>query len=187
MKDIQRFNVLKDVINKKLTGSQAAELLGLSYIHISRLKKKLLTDGFEALLRKSHPSPPNKKITDSQRIKIIKLRRETYPNFNINHFKDKLNQLHHIHFSYTSMRQILIDAGLQSPKKKKIIHRQKRRMPKAGMLIQMDSSQHRWLEHIPEKWWLTAMIDDATNEVPYARFFPKILSLAKYACYQKLY
>lgn len=25
MKDIQRFNILKDVINKKLTGSQAAE------------------------------------------------------------------------------------------------------------------------------------------------------------------
>jgi len=46
-------------------------------------------------------------------------------------------------------------------------------MPKAGMLTQMDSSQHRWLEHIPEKWWLTAIIDDATNEVPYARFFPK--------------
>jgi hypothetical protein len=37
----------------------------------------------------------------------------------------------------------------------------------------MDSSQHQWLEHIPQKWWLIAMIDDATNEVPYARFFPE--------------
>lgn len=93
MKDIQRFNVLKDIINKKLTGSQAAELLGLTYVHISRLKKKLLTGGFEALLRKSPPSPPNKKITESKRSKIIKLRKEIYPDFNINHFNDKLNQL----------------------------------------------------------------------------------------------
>jgi len=46
-------------------------------------------------------------------------------------------------------------------------------MPKAGMLAQMDSSFHRWLEHIPEKWWLTAMIDDATNEAPYPRFSPE--------------
>jgi len=173
MKDIQRFNVLKDIINKKLTGSQAAELLGLTYVHISRLKKKLLTGGFEALLRKSPPSPPNKKITESKRSKIIKLRKEIYPDFNINHFNDKLNQLHHIHFSYTSIRKILIDAGLHSPKKKKIVHRQRRRMPKAGMLVQMDSSQHRWFEHIREKWWLTAMIDDAINEVPYVRFFPE--------------
>lgn len=173
MKDIQRFNVLKDVINKKLTGSQAALLLGITYVHVSRLKKKLLTGGFKALLRKSPPSPPNKKITEAKRTKIIKLRKELYPDFNINHFKDKLHQSHRLRFSYTSIRKILIEEALHFPKKKKIVHRQRRRMPKAGMLVQMDSSQHRWLEHIPEKWWLTAMIDDATNEVPYARFFPK--------------
>jgi len=45
-------------------------------------------------------------------------------------------------------------------------------MPYAGMLIQMDSSQHNWIPEIPEKWWLTADIDDATNEVPFARFYP---------------
>ncbi|MEW6374520.1 MAG: hypothetical protein AB1502_01840 [Thermodesulfobacteriota bacterium] len=36
----------------------------------------------------------------------------------------------------------------------------------------MDSSQHQWLLNIPEKLWLIAMIDDANNEVPYAKFFP---------------
>ncbi|MBI4681138.1 MAG: hypothetical protein HY753_08080, partial [Nitrospirae bacterium] len=59
-----------------------------------------------------------------------------------------------------------------SPKKKKKVFRRRRRMSKAGMLIQMDSSQHQWIESIPTKWWLIAMIDDATNEIPYARFFP---------------
>ena len=46
-------------------------------------------------------------------------------------------------------------------------------MPKAGMLVQMDSSQHYWLPLVENKWWLVAMVDDATNEVPYAHFFPK--------------
>jgi len=57
--------------------------------------------------------------------------------------------------------------------KKKIVHGQRRRMLKAGMLVQMDSSEHNWLEYIPEKWWLIAMIDDAINEVSYAKFFVK--------------
>lgn len=173
MKDIQRYQILKDIIEKKLKGCQAAEILGITYVHVSRLKKKLLTEGFEGLLRKPPASPPNKKIVTTEIFKIIELRKKIYYDFNINHFKDKLHELHHLPYSYPSIRKILIDAGLHTPKKKKVVHRQRRRMPKAGMLIQMDSSQHNWLPQIKEKWWLTAMIDDATNEVPYAQFYPK--------------
>ena len=45
-------------------------------------------------------------------------------------------------------------------------------MPKAGLLIQMDSSEHNWLPFIKEKWLLTATIDDATSEVPFAKLYP---------------
>ena len=41
MKDIQRFKVLKDVVDKRLTGIEAAQLLNLHPVHISRLKQKL--------------------------------------------------------------------------------------------------------------------------------------------------
>lgn len=173
MKDIQRHKVLSDLIEKRLNGSQAAELLGLSYVHISRLKKKVLNGGLEAILRKPPSSPPNQNITHSMIEEIVKLRKAIYYDFNIMHFKDKLDEVHKIHLSYESIRQILIQAKEHQPKKKRKIHRQRRRMPKAGLLEQMDSSQHRWLAHIPQKWWLTAIIDDASNEVPYARFFPK--------------
>ncbi|GFP25929.1 hypothetical protein HKBW3S25_01413, partial [Candidatus Hakubella thermalkaliphila] len=173
MKDIQRYKVLKDVLDKRLKGIEAAQLLNLTPIHISRLKTRLLKRGFEALLRRTPPSPPNKRINDSLTKEILKLRQDFYYDFNILHFKDKLGENHDLQLSYESLRQILIKAGEHNPKKKKKVHRQRRRMPKAGMLVQMDSSQHQWLKHIPEKWWLVAMIDDATNEVPYARFFPK--------------
>jgi hypothetical protein len=33
---------------------------------------------------------------------------------------------------------------------KKKVHRMRRRMPKSGMLVQMDSSFHNWLPHIKE-------------------------------------
>lgn len=173
MKDIQRYKVLKDVIEKKIKGIEASQLLSLSYVHVSRLKGRLLKEGFLGLLRKVPPSPPNKKTTPEMIEEILRSRREFYYDFNIMHLRDKLEENHNIHLCYETLRQILIKAKEHSPRKKKVIYRQRRRMPKAGMLVQMDSSQHQWLEHIPEKWWLIAMIDDATNEVPYARYFPK--------------
>ena len=85
------------------------------------------------------------------------------------HFRDKLLEIHHQKLSYESIRKILINAN---------VHRRRRRMPKIGMLVQMDSSFHQWIESILQDWALIAMIDDASNEVPYARFFPKDTTLA---------
>ncbi|GAB6184255.1 hypothetical protein JCM13991_19960 [Thermodesulfovibrio hydrogeniphilus] len=94
-----------------------------------------------------------------------------YWDFNILHFKDKLKDVHDINLSYESIRKILIQEGLHEPKKKRKVYRRRRRMPKAGMLVQMDSSQHRWIEGIGQQWWLVAMIDDADGFV-YAEFHP---------------
>lgn len=142
-------------------------------MHISRLKARIRAGGFEEILRKPPPSPPNKKISEPEAQRILKLRKELYYDFNVMHFMDKLHEVHKIPYCYESMRQLLIKNNLHSPKRKKKIHRQRRRMPKAGMLVQMDSSQHFWLPLVEDKWWLIAMIDDATNEVPYAQFFHK--------------
>ncbi len=172
MKDIQKYKILKDVIEKKLKGSQAAQILNLTPVHVSRLKKRLLKGGFHGLLRKLPASAPNKKICDKDVGKILKLRKELYYDFNIMHFMDKLHEVHKISYCYESIRQILIKHNGHLPKKKKKVYRQRRRMPKAGMLVQMDSSLHYWLPLVENKWWLIAMIDDANNEVAYARFSP---------------
>ncbi len=173
MKDIQKHKVLTDVIEKRLKGVEAAQVLKLTPVHISRLKTRLLKEGFEGLLRKSPCSAPINKIPQTAIEEIISLRKELYYDFNIMHFMDKMHEVHKMPYSYESLRQILIKNHLHNPKKKKKVHRQRRRMPKSGMLIQMDSSFHQWLPLVENKWWFTAMIDDATNEVPYAKFFPK--------------
>ncbi len=173
MKDIKRFKVLKDVIEKKLQGTQAARLLGLSIVHVSRLKKRLLAAGFEGLLRKPALAPPSNKIPERDLKTILRLRKKLYYDFNIMHFMDKLRDFHKLVYSYEAIRQILIQHQEHAPRKRKKVHRQRRRMPKAGLLVQMDSSQHHWLPQIKAKWWLIAMIDDATNEIPYAYLFPQ--------------
>ena len=173
MKDIQRYKVLKDVIDKKLKGSEAAHILGLSCVHLSRLKKRLLEEGFDGLLRKSPASAPHRKISEKEVKQIITLRKKLYYDFNIMHFMDKLHEVHKMPYCYESVRQILMKNQEHFPRKKKKVYRQRRRMPKAGMLVQMDSSLHYWLPLVEDKWWLIAMIDDATNEVSYAQVFPK--------------
>lgn len=170
MKDVQRYKIIKDVLDKRLKAISASSILNLSYIHLLRLKQKVKKYGFRGLLRSGRDAP--NKLAEKLVDKVIELRKKYYHDFNIMHFKDKLDEIHKIHLSYESIRKILIQAQEHYPKKKRIVHRLRRRMPKAGMLIQMDSSQHLWLEHIPDKWWLIAAIDDATNEVPIAKFFP---------------
>ncbi|NQT22592.1 MAG: ISNCY family transposase [Candidatus Omnitrophica bacterium] len=171
MKDLKRHRIIQDTLDKRLSSKEASMLLSLSYRQFLRLKEKVKSGGLEAILRPSREAP--NKIPGERIKKIIKLRKEIYYDFNIRHFMDTLYDDHKIHCSYESLRQILIDNNEHNPKKRKKIHRQRRRMPKAGLLEQMDSSQHRWLHHIKEKWWLIAIIDDATNEVPYAVFVPK--------------
>ena len=173
VEDIQRYKVLNDVVEKKLKGMEAAQLLNLSYVHISRLKAKLIKEGFEGILRKPPLVSPNQRISDLDIQKMIKLHKKFYYGFNVMHFMDKLHEVHQMPYCYESIRRILIKNNLHNPRKKKKVYRRRRRMPEAGMLVQMDSSQHLWLPHIPDKWWLVIMIDDATSEIPYAQFFPK--------------
>jgi len=170
MKDIKRHDLIQDVLAKRLKGTEAAELLGIHYIHFLRLKKKIAESGINGILRHGREAP-NKKIDKFSKI-VAKLYKKYYYDFNVSHFNEKLSQHHGITLSYESTRRILIREELHTPRKKKIVHRQRRRMPQMGLLLQMDSSQHHWLTGVKQKWWLIAIIDDASSEVLYARFFP---------------
>lgn len=170
MQDIKKIEVFNQLINKQITGYQAAGLLGITHVHISRLKHKVIKYGTHSLLRIKKES--ERKIPSTQLQQIALLYKNTYPAFNVMHFKDKLQEVHNIKLAYETIRKILIAYHLHQPKQKKKIHRQRRRMSKSGMLVQMDSSQHQWLPAIENLWWLTAIIDDATNEVPFAKFYP---------------
>lgn len=169
MRDLMKYEVLQQLLKGEIKGAQAASLLGYTQVHVSRLKKRLQNGGFESLLRPTKPSP--RKIPQRIVQEIVSLHEQRYWDFNILHFKDKLEEMHNIRLSYATIRKILVSWNLHMPKKRKKVYRRRRRMPKAGMLIQMDSSEHNWLPFIEKKWWLTAATDDATNEAPYAKLY----------------
>lgn len=67
----KRYHVHKDVLDKKLKGSEAAQILGLSSAYLPRLKKRLLYDGFDGLLRKFPASAPHKKISEKDARQVL--------------------------------------------------------------------------------------------------------------------
>ncbi|MFN3739830.1 MAG: hypothetical protein ACK4TF_04055 [Thermodesulfovibrionales bacterium] len=176
--EMKRYEVLRPQVLRHITFKEAKDLhcyfatFGISYKQAIRLKKRFIEEGLEGLLRREPENPPNLKLTPELRGEIIKLRESLYWDFNILHFKEALKDRHEISLSYESIRKVLIKAGLHEPDRRGKVYRRRRRMPRAGMLVQMDSSQHRWIESIEEPWWLVAMIDDADGFV-YAEFYPK--------------
>ena len=72
----------------------------------------------------------------------------------------------------TTLRRILVSAGLSSPRRISLPkHRVRRqRMPRAGMMTQLDGSHHRWLAEGGPQFALLFAVDDATGSVANALF-----------------
>ena len=103
---------------------------------------------------------------------MVRLAGTRYQGANHTHLSELLSEREGIDIGRTTLRRILLDAGLSSPRRRRPPkHRVRRqRMPRAGMLIQLDGSYHRWLaEHSPPFTLLLA-VDDATGSVVNALF-----------------
>ena len=164
MKELNRYRILKDVLKHNIPLTQGARLIGISYRQALRLKKRVMLEDIEGIISR-HRTPHNR-VPNALREKIVALYINEYGSrFNILHFKEKLEEKHCINLSYETVRQILIKAKCHKVKRHRHKHRSKRkRMPYKGMLLQMDSSQHKWIEGIKKKGvFLALYVDNASH------------------------
>ena len=103
---------------------------------------------------------------------VLELARSTYAGCNTQHLSELLAEREGITLSCSSVRCILLEAGIRSPRKRRPPkHRSRRgRYPEEGMLLQVDGSRHDWLESRGPYLTLVGAVDDATGNVPYALF-----------------
>jgi hypothetical protein len=103
---------------------------------------------------------------------IIDLAQTKYAGFNQTHFTEKLQTVEHVPASRASVQRVLAEANVPSPRQhRRPVHRSRRaRRPRPGMLLQVDGSDHAWLQERGPRLTLLAAIDDATGEVPVALF-----------------
>jgi len=172
-KDIFRFGVINDLINKKMDISQAKVMLRLSGRQVKRIRKKVQEEGTEGVIHKGRDKVGNRKTSPKIKEKIEKLLMETYSDFGPTFATEKLLENHGIASSKETVRLMMIDLGLRkikSRKKNGEYHAWRPRKEHYGEMQQFDGSYHFWFEGRSGEHCLLASIDDATGQITKATF-----------------
>ena len=171
-KDKKREFVLRELDAHRLTAVEVARSLGLSERQVRRLLAAYRQEGAGAVSHGNRGHTPINALAPAVRQTIIDLAQTTYDGFNQTHFTEKLQTQHGLVVSRATVQRVLSDAGIKSPRHhRRPAHRSRReRRPRPGMLLQVDGSQHDWLEGRGPRLTLLAGIDDASGEVPAATF-----------------
>jgi transposase len=172
VKEQKRLLVLNEILAGRMTGQEAADVLGLSLRHTRRLIAAYRQEGAAVLAHGNRGKRSPSRTLEAVEEEIVVLAKGLYHDYNNSHFAEELEERYGITVSSSTVRRIRQRHTLPSPRKRRVPrHRRRReRYPQVGMLLQVDGSQHDWLEGRGPWLTLHAAIDDATNEVPWAVF-----------------
>ncbi len=163
--------VILQAMSKRITWTQAAEILGMSDRNMRRYRNRLDKGGYDGLLDRRTKRPSPKRIPMAEAERVLALYREHYFDFNVQHFHEKLRDEHGITLSYTWVKNALQGAGLVASKAKRGGHHKRReRRPLPGMLMHIDGSTHAWLGSEHGRFDLVTLMDDATSTIYYGQF-----------------
>ena len=173
-KERQRYHLLKMVVEGKTTLKYASSVMGVSYRHGKRLKRKLVIEGARGLVHGNRGRPSGRAFHPELANRIIALSQKTYAIFNDTHFTEKLNEVEGITVSRDTVRRLRRSNGIK-PKRKRRAKKHYQRRPRKeqeGMMVLWDGSPHRWFSKDKPSCCLMAAIDDASSELLDAFFIP---------------
>jgi transposase len=166
-----RREVLTKAIARQLSWVQAAEVLGITARHMRRIRRTIERYGMEALMDQRGGRPRRRRIKVGTVELLIRLKRDVYADFSVQHFYEHITEKHGVKVSYNWLRLMLQEAGLveKEPARGKYRRRRERR-PMIGMLVQLDASTYEWIAGLPMQDLVIAL-DDADGRILYGRFF----------------
>jgi len=172
--EIDRLDVIQQVVGKRRTQKEAARRLGLSIRQVKRLLLRYRQLGAVGLISGHRGKRPNNAIADSVREAILGLVRKHYNDFGPTLAAEKLREKHQHKLSRETLRQWMIADGLWQPKRRKqaCIHQRRPRRPCLGELVQIDGSPHHWFEDRGPYCTLIVFVDDATSRLMALRMVP---------------
>jgi transposase len=172
-RDLQRVEVLSEVMSGRRTVASAAAVLALSIRQAYRLLKAYRNGGGGALVHKGRGRPSNNRIQVGVRDHALELVRTSYADFGPTLAAEMLAQKHGLSVSRETVRSWMMDAGLWlSRKQRRRFHQPRLRRETYGELVQIDGSEHRWFEERADPCTLLVFIDDATGRLMQLRFVP---------------
>lgn len=176
-KEAKRYEVIKDLIAKKINGTDASKQLGLSVRQVKRIKAKVLKNKIKGVIHGNRNRESNRQIDKKTVKKAKKILNEKYSDFNPLLAQEHLRDDDGIEASKETIRQWLIDEGLWRSKKKSAIkkHAWRERKDNYGEMQQFDGSYHDWfegrnIEEVGEEQCLLLSVDDAKGTITGAKF-----------------
>ena len=164
-KEQARLQVLNSLLAEHMTLDHAATLMGVTTRHTRRILEAYRELGAAAVAHGHRGRRPPNATPDAVVAGVVRLARTRYAGANHTHLSELLSERDGIDIGRTTLRRILVNAGLSSPRRRRPPkHRVRRqRMPREGMLIQMDGSHHPWLGDLVPPFTLLIAVDDATG------------------------
>ncbi|HZJ41645.1 MAG TPA: ISNCY family transposase [Patescibacteria group bacterium] len=171
-KELTRHSIIKDLINKKINGTDASKLLGVTVRQIKRMKAVVLKYGAKGLAHKSRGQKSNRILDPDILEKVKKLLEEKYYDFGPTFATEKLDEIDQIIIGKETIRSIMIELKLWQVKPRKESkakwHIWRARKDNYGEMQQFDGSYHVWFGD--EEYCLLLSVDDATGKITHAKF-----------------
>ena len=172
-KQLKIYRLACEVLSGKLKIKEFSELIGKSYRQSQRIIKRVQTEDFYGVLHKNVGKVPHNKTPDFVEAQIKDWLEYDYNGFNVTHFIEmvKTKENYPLLPKKSTVHKIASKHNLvKSPRRaKRRSFKPRPRLPREGMLIQFDGSEHVWFGN--HKSDLIAAIDDATGRIVAAEFF----------------
>ena len=148
LRENSRLLILASVDRGETQFKEAARLLNISARQARRLLKALRTEGAQGLAHGNRDREPVNALSDEFKCQIPRLLCTGYADLNNQRVASTLVRREKMTVSRMSISRIRKQAGLLAPVRRRPArahHRRERRL-QAGVLVQIDGSDHAWLE-----------------------------------------
>ena len=136
-KEQTRLQVLNSVLADQVPVCQAAEVLGVSERHMRRILAAYRRDGAAALAHGNRGRRPANATSDPLATDVVVLARTRYAGVNHTHLSELLREREGIDIGRNTLRKILTDAGMNSPRRRRPPKHRVRRghVPSSGVRV----------------------------------------------------
>jgi hypothetical protein len=165
--DQEVYGWVLDVMEGRLRVGEFAVLHGKSYRQCQRILSSVRQLGMLGVKHGNSGRVSKNQLPISLQETIRSLIRGKYHEFNLTHLREKLASEEHIFIARESLRKIAHSVGTpkRTRRRKKKAHCLRPRMPREGMLVQFDGSEHPWFTGSKLISTLIGGIDDATGKI----------------------
>ena len=111
-RELEKGEMIAQVMREGLTQKQAAEKLGMSARHVRRLCQRYRETGVAGLAHRARGKTSNRKISDESLGRVLEIIIEKYQDFGPQLLKEVLERQHGLEFSREWLRRLMTNNGL---------------------------------------------------------------------------